>query len=109
MICGASRPPRGSGPGREAGRPSSATGVYGTRSTTDVKLPGARASASVASDASGNLWLFGGSGYDANGAQGALNDFWEYQLTAAQLDLDGWLAESGRAGYLRHAGRGRRG
>ena len=29
-------------------------------------------------DSSGNLWLFGGSGYDTNGTTGTLNDLWEY-------------------------------
>ena len=59
-------------------------GDYGTESTTDVKLPGARAAASVATDASGNLWLFGGNGYDIKGDQGALGDLWEYDVSAAQ-------------------------
>lgn len=30
-------------------------------------------------DASGNLWLFGGDDYDSTGAQGNPNDLWEYQ------------------------------
>ena len=61
-----------------------AAGVYGTKSTTDVKLPGARAAASAAGDVNGNLWLFGGNGYDVNGAQGSLGDLWEYNVAAAQ-------------------------
>jgi len=31
------------------------------------------------SDASGNLWLFGGEGFDSTGTEGTLNDLWEYQ------------------------------
>jgi hypothetical protein len=31
------------------------------------------------SDASGKLWFFGGDGYDSTGAQGYLNDLWEFQ------------------------------
>ncbi|HEX4051900.1 MAG TPA: kelch repeat-containing protein [Steroidobacteraceae bacterium] len=68
-----------------------AAGDYGTKSTTSgTLLPGARYSASVTVDASGNLWLFGGTGYDGNGAQGALGDLWEYQVAAAQ-----WIWMSG--------------
>ena len=59
-------------------------GNYGTQSTTAVKQPGARQAASTAVDASGNLWLFGGTGYDVTGAQGALGDFWQYNVAAAQ-------------------------
>lgn len=55
-----------------------AAGNYGTTSTTAVRIPGARSGASVATDASGNLWLFGGNGYDVAGKRGALNDAWEY-------------------------------
>jgi len=29
-------------------------------------------------DKHGDLWLFGGAGYDSNGAQGHLNDLWKY-------------------------------
>ncbi len=56
-----------------------AKGVYGTQgvpATTNV--PGARISALSWTDSSGNLWLFGGSGYDSTGAQGYLNDLWEF-------------------------------
>jgi hypothetical protein len=30
-------------------------------------------------DAAGNLWFFGGDGYDSTGAQGYLNDLWEFE------------------------------
>ncbi len=36
-----------------------AAGVFGTKSTTDIDWPGARLGAGAASDANGNLWLFG--------------------------------------------------
>jgi hypothetical protein len=55
-------------------------GVYGTlgmAATTNV--PGARSGAYSWTDSSGNLWLFGGSGYDSVGAtSGWLNDLWEF-------------------------------
>jgi hypothetical protein len=35
--------------------------------------------ASLWIDGSGNIWLFGGEGVDANGNVGSLNDLWKYQ------------------------------
>jgi galactose oxidase-like protein/Kelch motif protein len=60
-----------------------AEGNYGTQgvpSTTNV--PGARDSAAGWADNSGNLWLFGGYGYDSSGEFGALNDLWEFNPSA---------------------------
>jgi N-acetylneuraminic acid mutarotase len=51
-------------------------GLQGTRSSSNA--PGARDSGVSWTDASGNLWLFGGEGYDSAGTNGALNDLWEY-------------------------------
>lgn len=67
-----------------------APGVYGTRSATAANDPGARYAATAATDASGNLWLFGGVGFDVNGKQGPLNDLWEYDTSSAQ-----WIWMSG--------------
>jgi hypothetical protein len=41
-------------------------------------VPGARYGYATWTDASGNLWLFGGVGYDSMGTPGSLNDLWEY-------------------------------
>jgi hypothetical protein len=41
-------------------------------------VPGARYVAISWTDGSGNLWLFGGQGYDSSGSDGYLNDLWEY-------------------------------
>jgi N-acetylneuraminic acid mutarotase len=61
------------------GNEDNASGVYGTLGTAAAgNLPGARYSASSWIDSSGNLWLFGGFGYDATGAVGRLNDLWQY-------------------------------
>jgi N-acetylneuraminic acid mutarotase len=58
---------------------ASQPGVYGTKGLPAAgNVPGARNSAVGWMDASGNLWLFGGSGYDANGRIDLLNDLWEY-------------------------------
>lgn len=55
-------------------------GVYGTLGTPAAgNLPGSRNSATGWTDSSGHFWLFGGSGYDANGYWNTLNDVWEYQ------------------------------
>ena len=62
-----------------------AAGVYGTQATASASnAPGARYSASSWIDPSGDLWLFGGYGYDATGTQGELNDLWEYVPSSGQ-------------------------
>jgi hypothetical protein len=54
-------------------------GVYGTKGTpAPSNVPGARYAQSGWSDASGNLWIYGGYGYDVNGNIGYLNDLWEF-------------------------------
>jgi N-acetylneuraminic acid mutarotase len=58
-----------------------AFGVYGTQGAASAgNVPGARFSALSWTDAAGNLWLFGGSGFDSTGASGEdlLNDLWKY-------------------------------
>ena len=58
-----------------------APGQYGTQGTpAPGNTPGGRHAAAAWTDASGNLWLFGGAAVDANGTQGSLNDLWEYDL-----------------------------
>jgi N-acetylneuraminic acid mutarotase len=55
------------------------TGTYGTQGTAaSTNVPGARGSAVSWTDKAGNLWLFGGAGYDSVGSRGYLNDLWEY-------------------------------
>jgi hypothetical protein len=54
-------------------------GVYGTQGTPDpVNVPGARVASASWIDAAGDLWLFGGGGYDGAGNSGFLNDLWRY-------------------------------
>ena len=53
------------------GNLANASGVYGTLGTAAAgNVPGARQAASSWIDSSGNLWLFGGVGYDSSGAVG---------------------------------------
>jgi hypothetical protein len=53
-------------------------GVYGTHTPAAGNIPGNREWATTWTDSSGNFWLFGGRGYDANGNLGYLNDLWEF-------------------------------
>jgi len=63
-------------------------GAYGTKGTVGMhNTPGARRSAVSWIDGSGNLWLFGGHGYDCGevfggyGSQNSLNDLWKFDGT----------------------------
>lgn len=56
-------------------------GTYGTQGDGDPdNVPGARAQAASWIDAGGNLWLFGGIGYDGTGDRGRLNDLWRFSF-----------------------------
>lgn len=56
-----------------------ASGSYGMQGAASAgNFPGARSGSAYWTDASGNLWLFGGIGYDANKILGGLNDMWKY-------------------------------
>ena len=67
-------------------------GMYGTRGVAaSANKPGARNRAcrfDGRSDASGNLWLLGGSG-NSSGSYGDLNDLWKYNITTNQWT---WMA-----------------
>jgi N-acetylneuraminic acid mutarotase len=61
--------------GSNGGQP----GVYGTLGDPAAgNVPGGRFSPVSWTDASGNFWLFGGQGYDADGNYGNLNDLWKF-------------------------------
>ena len=54
-------------------------GVYGSFAVPAAgNIPGGRYFASSWMDGSGNVWLFGGNGVDANGVNAFLNDLWEF-------------------------------
>jgi hypothetical protein len=60
----------------------STKGVYGNQGQADpANVPGARWNSAAWSDIQGNLWLFGGEGFDTTG-NGTLGDLWEYTLSA---------------------------
>jgi hypothetical protein len=69
-------------------------GVYGTQGLADAaNKPGARQASVSWIDAAGNLWLFGGYGYDETGV-GYLNDLWKFNVTTGQ-----WTWVSGDNSY----------
>ena len=54
-------------------------GVYGTLGVPAVgNIPGSRLLSFSWADVNGNLWLFGGQGFDANSIWNFLNDLWEF-------------------------------
>jgi N-acetylneuraminic acid mutarotase len=63
-----------------------ATGVYGTQGVAAAtNIPGARAYEPAWTDSSGNVWLFGGVGYDyTTSAYFYFNDLWEYSPASGQ-------------------------
>jgi N-acetylneuraminic acid mutarotase len=69
-------------PASYAGRP----GVYGQAGIPGTNnTPGGREGAFAWTDQQGNLWLFGGAGFDSTGATlGYLNDLWEYNIASGE-------------------------
>ncbi len=60
-------------------------GIYGKKGVRDVSnYPGARHGAVSWVDEEGDFWLFGGTGYAANGLDGYLNDLWKYEVRSGQ-------------------------
>jgi N-acetylneuraminic acid mutarotase len=71
-------------------------GVYGDLGISDgANIPGARSAANTWTDLNGNLWLFGGVGYDSTGSAGSLNDLWMLNPSTAQWT---WMSGSRTVG-----------
>jgi N-acetylneuraminic acid mutarotase len=67
------------------GSADNASGVYGTLGTVSAgNVPGGRQAANSWIDSSGDLWLFGGYGYDSTAGLGALNDLWQYKRSTKE-------------------------
>lgn len=65
-------------------------GIYGAQGVAAaMNVPGARENPAYWTDATGNLWLFGGYGYDSTGALGSLSDLWKY---SPAIDMWTWVA-----------------
>ncbi len=59
------------------------SGSYGAKGTAyPSNRPGARDGAVSWRDDGGDLWLFGGEGYDSGGSERVLNDLWRFDGTA---------------------------
>jgi len=70
------------------------TGVHGELGTPSAgTVPGGRWVATSWTDSSGNLWLFGGQGYDANSYFGYLNDLWELNISTNPVQWT-WMGGS---------------
>ena len=64
-------------------------GVYGTKGVAAPgNKPGARSRSVSWTDADGDLWLFGGYGYDSAGGEGRLNDLWKYKIVGYAYYVD---------------------
>jgi N-acetylneuraminic acid mutarotase len=76
-------------------------GSYGTQGMPAAgNAPGGRASASAWIDSLGNLWLFGGFGYDSAGSFGYLNDLWRFNPIAGTWTwISGSSASNGNSSY----------
>jgi N-acetylneuraminic acid mutarotase len=70
----------------------------GTYNGQGTLMPGARAGAVTWMDAQGNLWLFGGFGYDANNQVGLLNDLWKFNPTTNAWTWVGGGSTAGQTG-----------
>jgi N-acetylneuraminic acid mutarotase len=91
-----------------SGRP----GIYGTMGTpAPGNIPGGRYGAHTWTDANGDLWLFGGAGFDSLGVPGDLNDLWKYSMASGEWTWiggnstvpgidEGWLGTFGTRGSL---------
>lgn len=58
---------------------SNVAGIYGVKGVAaDTNLPGSRYAAAYCKDASGNVWIFGGFGFDYVKSGGNLCDLWKF-------------------------------
>lgn len=76
-------------------------GICGTQSVSaPTNNPGARGFGSGTwVDTSGDLWLFGGSGYDCSGNNGKLNDLWKYNISTNEWTWMKGSSSRNSAGY----------
>lgn len=89
--------------GPSVSNPFSELPTYGTQGAPSaMNVPGGRYSSVCWTDASGNVWLFGGDGYDSTGYFGDLNDLWEF--SAGQWTWVGGANVIGESGMYRSQG-----
>ena len=76
-------------------------GIYGTLGTPSAQNePGGRSGALTWTDSNGDLWLFGGGGFDSKGIMGNLNDLWKYSPSAAEWTWVGGASVLGSSGSI---------
>lgn len=76
-------------------------GSYGTQGVAaPANRPGCRVGSASWTDASGDLWLFGGRGFPASGVEGFLNDLWKYNITSGLWTWMGGTNQMGQAGVF---------
>jgi hypothetical protein len=84
---------------------STGTGTPGTYGMQGVaaagNVPGGRKSSATWIDASGNLWLFGGVGYDGSGNTQHMNDLWKFSPSTG---LWTWVSGSSNGGATSNYG-----
>ncbi len=74
-------------------------GVYGTLGVpASGNVPGSRSGAVSWTDKSGNLWLFGGGGWDSKNVPGILNDLWEFNPSTSEWTWMGGSSTVGQPG-----------
>jgi N-acetylneuraminic acid mutarotase len=60
-------------------------GIYGVKGTPGANnIPGSRTNSTGWFDTGGNLWIFGGDGFEADSTLGLLNDLWRYSIAGNQ-------------------------
>jgi N-acetylneuraminic acid mutarotase len=79
-------------------------GIYGQQGTpAATNIPGGRSGALGWTDTNGNLWLFGGAGFDAADRNGNLNDLWEFSRSTREWTWVGaaasWTSTARLPGY----------
>jgi len=81
--------------------PGNQLGIYGTEGTAaSTNVPGGREGSASWIDSTGNLWLFGGDGFDSAGADNLLNDLWEFNPSTKQWTwISGSNAVNGKSVY----------
>jgi N-acetylneuraminic acid mutarotase len=58
-------------------------GVYGAKGVAGLtNMPGVRYGSVLWMDTKGDLWLYGGNGYDSRGTNGYLSDLWKFDVDA---------------------------
>jgi N-acetylneuraminic acid mutarotase len=84
-------------PGFNGGPP----GIYGALGTPSARnVPGGRSGAMTWTDSNGDLWLFGGAGFDSKGIMGNLNDLWKYSPSTAEWTWVGGANVLGSSGSI---------